>query len=101
MDYKSLTSKVLANAILFCLTPSAAAAAATIAAKMKTETGVKAAVESFHSNLPFENMKCELVPRQPAAWVYKKSSKVPVKLSKLAANVLLEQSVINQKDLSV
>ena len=100
IPYKSLSTKVLADAIFFCLTPSAAAAAQGIAEKMKQESGIKTAVASFHANLPIENMKCDVFPRQPAAWVYKKSSK-PIKLSKLAANLLIEQSVIDPKHLSV
>jgi hypothetical protein len=100
IPYKSLNAKRLADAICFCLTSSAEAAAQGIAEKMKTESGVKAAVESFHANLPLDTMQCDLFPGQPAAWVYEKSSK-SIKLSKMAANILIKQSVIKSKHLSV
>ncbi|KAJ7049420.1 hypothetical protein C8F01DRAFT_1352251 [Mycena amicta] len=46
----------LLKPILFCLSPEAAVAARTIADKMKNESGVKAAVASFHANLPLDRL---------------------------------------------
>ncbi|KAM0415881.1 hypothetical protein ACHAPT_013143 [Fusarium lateritium] len=63
---KSLTVERLAEAIRFCLTPEAAEAAAKIAAKMRAESGVKAAVASFHNHLPQDNLECDIVKGQPA-----------------------------------
>jgi len=69
LDAKSLTSSALANAIAILLSPHTIQAAETIASRMRHENGVKEAVESFHRNLPVQEMTCELIPRKPAAWV--------------------------------
>lgn len=84
---KSLTVEALAAAILFCLTPEAADAAQEIAAKMKIESGVKAAVSSFHANLPTRHLECDILKGYPAAWVFKKKG-TRIKLSKVAAEIL-------------
>ncbi|KAM3497331.1 hypothetical protein MY10362_009314 [Beauveria mimosiformis] len=47
----------LADAIRFCHTPAATSAAASLAERMKSESGVRQAVASFHANLPLENMR--------------------------------------------
>jgi hypothetical protein len=47
-------------------------------------------VESFHRHLPLEVMQCDLIPGQPAVWTLK-SGRKPVKISKLAAEVLVSQ----------
>lgn len=94
IQHKSLTSRNLADAILFCLTPEAAIAAAEIAFQMKKEDGVKAAVQSFHNNLPGLEMRCELLHDQPAAWTYRKGKK-DWKLSKLAVAWLSADSKLD------
>ncbi|KAE8353482.1 hypothetical protein BDV28DRAFT_157025 [Aspergillus coremiiformis] len=93
-----LTAENLAEAIRYCLTPQAMNAAEDIAIKMLSESGVKSAVESFHRNLPLDRMRCEVLPDQPASWVYKKSAK-PIYLSKLATQILLDHSRIDSKNL--
>ncbi|KAB8271619.1 hypothetical protein BDV30DRAFT_213293 [Aspergillus minisclerotigenes] len=95
---KSLTAENLAEAIQYCLTPQAKEAAKDISNKMQYEAGVKAAVESFHRNLPLDRMRCQVIPDQPASWIYKKSAK-PVFLSKLAAQILLDHLRIESKNL--
>ncbi|KAL6406718.1 hypothetical protein AUP68_09521 [Ilyonectria robusta] len=84
---KSLTVETLAAAIRFCLTPEAADAAQEIAAKMKTESGVKAAVSSFHANLPTRYLECDILKGYPAAWAFKKG-RTRITLSKVAAEIL-------------
>ncbi|PSN74344.1 putative sterol glucosyltransferase [Corynespora cassiicola Philippines] len=96
IPYKSVTTERLVDAISFCLTPSASEAARTISLKMATENGVDSAVHSFHANLPLETLPCELLPHRPAVWVHKKTS---VRLSSLAAQVLVDNFVVNQSDL--
>jgi hypothetical protein len=95
---KSLTAQNLADAIQYCLTPQAMTAAEGIATRMQSEQGVKTAVESFHRNLPLDRMRCQLLPDQPASWVYKKAAK-PIYLSKLAAQILLDHLRIESKNL--
>ncbi|KAF2014279.1 glycosyltransferase family 1 protein [Aaosphaeria arxii CBS 175.79] len=96
IPHKMLSSQNLAEAIQFLLAPETRAAASNISSQMASEEGVKAAVQSFHANLPFEAMPCNIMRDRPAAWIYKKA---PIRLSKLAAQVLVENGVISQSDL--
>ncbi len=100
IPYKALTSDRLVEAIHFCLSPQAAAAAAKIAVKMSAESGVREAVKSFHSNLPLERLPCDLLPDQPAAWTYRTKKKT-LKLSKTAVGVLEESAKVNPKKLEL
>ena len=88
----------MVQAITFCLTPDAAAAVRTIAGKMKSESGVKTAVMSFHANLPLERLKCDILSDRPAAWKIKKGKR-KILLSKLAAEVLIQMSAFERKAL--
>lgn len=90
----SLSVDTLVDAIQFCLTPQAREAAQGIAAKMRTENGVKAAVASFHANLPVRELGCDIIKGQPAAWVYPVKN-TRIRLSKVAAEVLASHLMIN------
>ncbi|GKT83915.1 sterol glucosyltransferase [Colletotrichum tofieldiae] len=99
IPHKQLNAQNLADAIRFCLTPEAAAAAGKVAAKMKTENGVATAAKSFHANLPLEILQCDIFPDQPAVWEFKRGKK-HMKLSKRAAGVLLDHLKIGRKNMS-
>ncbi|KAJ7768348.1 hypothetical protein B0H16DRAFT_1785284 [Mycena metata] len=86
-----LDERNLADAITFCLTPEAAAAAGAIANQMRAESGVKTAVASFHANLPLERLKCDVLEDRPAVWKVKKG-KNKLRLSKEAAEALVQNS---------
>ena len=98
IPHKELTTENLTNAIRFCLTEEAAAAARAIYIRMESEVGVQAAVRSFHRQLPLERMPCDVLPNEPATWVYSKSKK-PIKLSKIAAEILIASTSVKPKDL--
>jgi hypothetical protein len=66
---------------------------------MANEHGVSAAVQSFHANLPLETMQCALLPTTVASWTYKKGP-TPIRLSKLAAQILIENGIIFASDLT-
>jgi len=100
IPFNSLTAQNLAAAIKFCLTPTAAQAAQGISEKMATEDGVKTAVASFHRHLPVLSIPCDILPDQPAVWTYKTPNGV-VKLSKLAAELLIQTGRINTKKLGM
>ena len=87
IPYKALNSQNLAEAMSFCLSPEAAAAARDIADKMRTENGVREAAASFHRQLPRDRMSCDLLPQQPATWLYTRGRR-PIKLSNLAVENL-------------
>jgi hypothetical protein len=93
---KSLSSQNLANAINFCLAPETKVAAQRVSSQMAGEDGVRTAVQSFHANLPFDNIPCDIAPNLPAAWIYKST----VRLSKLVAQTLVENAIISFNDLS-
>ena len=65
---------------------------------MKGESGVIAAVESFHRNLPVERMRCHAMPNQAAVWTFKRGKR-EIKLSKPAVQTLIDNNNINPKDL--
>ncbi|PYI23104.1 sterol glucosyltransferase [Aspergillus violaceofuscus CBS 115571] len=98
IPYSRLNSKNLSDAIRLCLTPGAAAAAQQIATKMRAESGVTAAVQSFHRHLPLERMRCHVMPNQAAVWKCVKSKR-KICLSKAAAQILIEKSAIDAKDI--
>jgi hypothetical protein len=83
-----LTVEALAEAIRFCLLDTVREAARAIAKRMQHETGVQAAVESFHRHLDVEAMRCDVLPDQAAVWSCK-SGKKSVKISKLAAEAII------------
>jgi hypothetical protein len=71
-------------------------AAHELSSKMSAESGVQAAAESFHANLPLEMIRCDVLPHLPAAWECKR---LPIKLSKVAAQVLIDNSVLGASDI--
>jgi hypothetical protein len=84
---RDITAESLSQAIRFCLSPEAASAAAVIAQKMQSERGVEAAVMSFHRNLPFRDMSCDVLPHLPATFCFDKKGH-RMKLSSLATEVM-------------
>lgn len=98
--YKELTSHNLAEAIKFCLLPSASSAAQDVAQQLAIEKGVKTAANSFHKNLPLERMACDILSNFPAVWKYSKGN-VECKLSTVAAEILINYRKIERKDLKM
>lgn len=97
---KSLNSENLTEAITFCLTPEASVAADGIASKMKSEAGVAQAVKSFHTNLPLDRLRCDILPDQVAVWTCKIKGR-HLKLSKIAAEVLIDHAKLERKRLNL
>ncbi|KAM0284676.1 hypothetical protein ACHAQH_001830 [Verticillium albo-atrum] len=95
---KQLNTQNLASAIKDCLTPEAQAAAKVMADKMHQENGVRQAVNSFHANLPLDDMRCDILPELAAAWSYKKGSQC-IRLSKAAAEILTDGKRVKWADL--
>ena len=98
IPFKQLNVGNLADALRFCLSEEASAAARTIAERMKNESGVRRAVTSFHANLPLQTMRCDIMPSQPAAWTLRDGSR-DIKLCKEAAGNLVRTSRVRWKDL--
>ncbi|KAL3427603.1 sterol glucosyltransferase [Phlyctema vagabunda] len=70
ISYKTLDSAKLTAAIRLCLAPETASAAKSIASRMRNETGVREAAQSFHRHLPVETLKCDLLEGQNASFTY-------------------------------
>jgi UDP:flavonoid glycosyltransferase YjiC (YdhE family) len=98
IHHKAISVELLVSAIRFCHTEAARSIASNIAAQVKAEDGVEAAVQSFHDKLPLERMRCQILPDQPAAWSTKTGGNV-VRLSKLAAAILVEDGSVERKKL--
>ena len=100
VPYKNLSADALAEGIKQCLTPEAKEAAETIAKSIAVEgDGAKNAVESFHRHLPMRgihSMRCSVLPERVAVWTLKRSN---LRLSALAAELLIEKKKIQWKDL--
>ena len=101
LHHKIVNEKNLTEAIQYCLKTSAKTAAAEISERMRRESGVQTAVQSFHRNLPVDALRCDILPDQAAVWQYtiksKKSPKKTVKLSDEAAYILVEQKNLDPK----
>ncbi|PBP28023.1 hypothetical protein BUE80_DR000975 [Diplocarpon rosae] len=93
IEHKSLSIESLSRAIQVCVNPATILAAKKISEKMKDEDGVRAAVTSFHRNLPIQELNCDLIPRHPANWSWK-NGEYTLKLSHRAASILVEQKKI-------
>lgn len=96
IPHKLLTSENLTQAIQYCFTSEAKHAARSLSSQMENERGVEAALQSFHANLPLETMQCALLPAMVASWKTKKNS---IRLSKVAAQILIDQGILSQSDL--
>jgi hypothetical protein len=99
IPHRLLTTNKLVGAIAYCLGGEAKQAAQAVAMKMRRETGVQAAVASFHRNLP-RIISCDVLPDEHAVWTVK-GGKVTLKLSKKAAAILVSKAHIDAKRLIV
>ncbi|TEY66031.1 hypothetical protein BOTCAL_0134g00020 [Botryotinia calthae] len=95
LHYKSLNHDNLTQAIQYCLTPAVMSAAAEISERMRQESGVQRAVQSFHTNLPVDALRCDILPNQAAQ--EQEGSKKATKLSDQAAFILVEHKKIDPK----
>ncbi|KFY94097.1 hypothetical protein V498_04056 [Pseudogymnoascus sp. VKM F-4517 (FW-2822)] len=100
IPHKLLTAAKLSEAIRFCLSKDAVDAAKQVSARMYNESGVQTAVASFHRNLHFENLSCDILPQYAAVWQTRVANK-SLKLSKIAAELLIKEHLILPKDLKV
>lgn len=98
IPHKALTASKLADAINYSLSPHVATQARGIAEKIRKESGVRAAVGSFHAHLPRQKMQCDLMPGHPAVWEFRKGKQI-VSLSKAAAGILTHRGRLQAKHL--
>ncbi|GAB7343373.1 hypothetical protein MBLNU457_1412t2 [Dothideomycetes sp. NU457] len=100
VPYKNLTVDRLAEGIKQCLTQEAKDNTARIADSIAHEgDGAENAVKSFERSLPLAghyNMRCSMLEDRAAVWRLKHSN---LRLSALAADILVEEKKIKWKDL--
>jgi len=100
VPYKNLTAERLADGIKQCLTQEAKDNTARIAESIAHEgDGAENAVKSFERSLPLaghHNMRCSILEERAAVWKLKHSN---LRLSALAADILVEEKKIKWKDL--
>ncbi|RCI11949.1 hypothetical protein L249_4595 [Ophiocordyceps polyrhachis-furcata BCC 54312] len=96
--YKDLTAEKLSEALRFCLRPETKEKARQLGQKIREERGTEAGGESFHRQLDVESLRCSVAPREAAAWRVRRSK---IRLSPLAAAVLVERRLLQYTDLKL
>lgn len=100
LPLKKLDVDKFAEGIRQCLSSEAKKNAETIAKSIIEEgDGAENAVDSFHMSLPLDgkhNMRCKIFPERVAVWKLKHTD---VKLSALAADLLVENKQLKWSDL--
>ncbi|KAK3302442.1 uncharacterized protein B0T15DRAFT_496905 [Chaetomium strumarium] len=100
VPYKNLTAEKLAEGIKYCITGKAREAAERIARDIEKEgDGAMNACKAFHRNLVLQgkgSMRCSLLPDQVSVWQMKKTG---LRLSALAAELLVERGLVSWKKL--
>ncbi|RMZ66476.1 glycosyltransferase family 28 domain-containing [Pyrenophora seminiperda CCB06] len=100
IPYKKLTAERLAEGIKQCLTDEAKVNVKKIADSIAKEgDGALNAVRSFHRSLPLHgeaSMRCDFLDNRAAAWKIKNTN---VKLSALAAEILVEKKKLKWGEL--
>lgn len=100
IPYKKLNVERLAEGIKQCLTEEARINVKKIAESIEKEgDGALNAVRSFHRSLPLRgegSMRCDLLDNHTAAWKIKNTN---VKLSALAAEILVEKKKLKWNEL--
>ncbi|KAK5276853.1 hypothetical protein LTR16_010598, partial [Cryomyces antarcticus] len=102
IPYKKLTAERLAEGIKQCLTDEARENAGKIAKSIEKEgDGAGNAVRSFHRSLPLRgehSMRCSVLEDRVAVWQLKNTH---LRLSALAAELLVERKKIKWHDLKL
>ncbi|EJP69585.1 Glycosyl transferase, family 28 [Beauveria bassiana ARSEF 2860] len=98
VPYKDLTAEKLAEAIKMCIEPGTMEQAKVLGQKIREEKGTDEGGYSFHKHLDVDKLRCSLVPSRVAAWRVRRTK---VRLSPLAASVLVDHNVIKYTDLKL
>ncbi|KAL1836593.1 hypothetical protein VTJ49DRAFT_4897 [Mycothermus thermophilus] len=100
VPHKHLTAERLAEGIKYCLTEKARAAAERIARDIAREgDGAENACRAFHKGLALNgrrSMRCAMLPERTAVWEMRATG---VKLSALAAEMLVAKGLVSWKKL--
>jgi hypothetical protein len=81
------------------MSPAAINSALALAQKMRWESGVDAAVDSFYRWLPLDQMECQILSHHPARWSLK-AGRRKLRLSNEAVVVLIGEKKIKLEELN-
>ncbi|KAK1984917.1 glycosyltransferase family 28 domain-containing protein [Colletotrichum cereale] len=98
IPYKELTGDKLAEAINFAIRPETQARAQELGHKIREEKGTDLGGKSFHDHLDTDELRCSIEPSRAAAWRVRRTK---VKLSPMAAAVLVDNGLIKYSDLKL
>lgn len=96
IPYRSITTVALADAITMALQDDTLGCAKKLREHIKSENGIKGAVQNIYAHLPLTTMGCSLIPTRTAAWRSKSNG---AQLSALAATVLRKEKLLDWSDL--
>ncbi len=91
IPFKKMTEESLACSITTALGPGIQAAVKEMSKKIAGENGAEEAAASFHRAVNMDTMRCLVCPDRVAVWRVKKTN---IRLSSMAASVLLENQVL-------
>lgn len=98
IPYKKLTAESLAEAITTALKPETQARAKELGEKIRQERGSDLGAKNFHDFLDYDKLRCSIAPSRAAAWQIKRTQ---VRLSTLAAAVLVKEGMLQYSDLNL
>ncbi|KZL87056.1 glycosyltransferase family 28 domain-containing protein [Colletotrichum incanum] len=98
IPYKELTGDKLADAITFAIKPETQARAQELGHKIREEKGTDLGGKSFHDHLDTDELRCSIEPSRAAAWRVRRTK---VRLSPMAAAVLVDRGLIKYSDLKL
>lgn len=98
IPYKKLTAESLAEAITTALKPETQARAKELGEKIRQEKGTDLGAKSFHDFLDYDKMRCSIAPSRTAVWRVRKTQ---VRLSALAAAVLVKEGLLRYSDMKM
>jgi UDP:flavonoid glycosyltransferase YjiC (YdhE family) len=98
IPYKQLTAEKLADAITSALKPETQARAKELGEKIRQEKGTDLGAKSFHDQLDYDNLRCSIAPSRTAVWRVRRTK---VRLSALAAAVLVKEGLLRYADLKL
>lgn len=96
IPFKQLTADKLAAAIDVCVQPDTLERAKELGQKIASEKGSDEGGQMFHKHLDIDSLRCSLAPHRNAVWRVRRTQ---IKLSPLAAAVLVDREIIQYSDL--
>lgn len=98
VPYKELNAEKLAESIKHCLLPDTLEQAKLLGEKIREEKGIDTGGQSFHSHLKIDSMRCAIAPSRTAVWRVRRTQ---VRLSPIAAAVLVDRGILQYSDLKL